>query len=160
VDTLFTAIGVMGRKRLPRNAMSQTAACTEFFRLWMRKWVRCPRKTRKTVNLGRPATTNYIAVMNRSEAVNWLKGCADAVKARGATSLYLFGSAVRDEARAGSDFDLFIDYDLNKKFSLVDLVGIKLLLEDAFGVDVDLTTRDSLHPMLRKDIERSAVRVF
>jgi predicted nucleotidyltransferase len=44
--------------------------------------------------------------------------------------------------------------------TIVDLVGIKLLLEDALGVAVDVTTRDSLHPMLRKDIEQSAVRVF
>jgi len=43
---------------------------------------------------------------------------------------------------------------------LVDLAGIKLFLEDALGVDVDVTTRDSLHPMLRKNIEQSAVRVF
>ncbi|MFL4982248.1 MAG: nucleotidyltransferase family protein [Xanthobacteraceae bacterium] len=98
--------------------------------------------------------------MNRNEAIARLKGCTDAVKARGATSLYLFGSAARDEAKAGSDLDLFVDYDPNKKFSLVDLVGIKLLLEDALGVEVDVTTRDSLHPMLRKDIEQSALRVF
>jgi len=98
--------------------------------------------------------------MNRNEAIAKLKGCADAVKARGATSLYLFGSAVRNEARPDSDLDLFIDYDPERKFSLVDLVGIKLLLEDELGTQVDVTTRDSLHPMLRKDIESSAVRVF
>ena len=98
--------------------------------------------------------------MNRSEAVSRLKGCAEAVKARGATSLYLFGSAARDEARADSDLDLFIDYDPQKKFSLVDLVGIKHLLEDSLGVAVDVTTRDSLHPKLRQDIEKSALRVF
>jgi predicted nucleotidyltransferase len=98
--------------------------------------------------------------MTRNEAVSKLKDCADAVKARGATSLYLFGSTVRDEAVSDSDVDLFVDYDPNKKFSLVDLVGIKFLLEDALGLAVDVTTRDSLHPMLRKNIEQSAVRVF
>jgi hypothetical protein len=98
--------------------------------------------------------------MNKDEAMAKLKGCADAVRARGATSLYLFGSAVRDAAKADSDLDLFIDYDPEKKFSLVDLVGIKLLLEDRLGMEVDVTTRDSLHPMLRGDIEQSAVRVF
>ena len=98
--------------------------------------------------------------MNRKDAIARLKACADAVKARGATSLYLFGSTVRGEAKGGSDIDMFIDYDPRKKFSLVDLAGIKLYLEDTLGVDIDVTTRDSLHPMLRKDIEESAVRVF
>jgi len=98
--------------------------------------------------------------MNRNEAIAKLKGCADAVKARGATSLYLFGSAARDEATVESDLDLFVDYDPQRKFSLVDLVGIKHFLEDSLGVAVDVTTRDSLHPMLRKDIEKSAMRMF
>lgn len=98
--------------------------------------------------------------MNRSEAIAKLAGHADAIRARGAVSLYLFGSVVRDEAKIESDLDLFIDYDPGKKFSLVDLVGIKLYLEDELGLEVDVTTRDSLHPALRDGIEKSAVRVF
>ena len=34
------------------------------------------------------------------------------------------------------------------------------LLEDELGMRIDVTTRDGLHPMLRQDIEQSAVRVF
>jgi len=37
---------------------------------------------------------------------------------------------------------------------------MKHRLEDLVHQRVDLTTRDSLHPLLRGDIERSAVRVF
>jgi predicted nucleotidyltransferase len=98
--------------------------------------------------------------MNKREAIAGLKRHAEAVKALGATSLYLFGSVARDEAKEQSDLDLFIDYDPEGKFSLLELVGIKLLLEDKLGVNVDVTTRDSLYPMLRADIEHSAVRVF
>ena len=98
--------------------------------------------------------------MNRRETIAKLKTHADAVKALGATSLYLFGSVARDEAKTRSDLDLFIDYDPEGKFSLLELVGIKLLLEQKLGVRVDVTTRDSLHPLLRADIEQSAVRVF
>lgn len=98
--------------------------------------------------------------MNKREAVAKLKRHADAVRALGATSLYLFGSVARNEAKTRSDLDLFIDYDPDSKFSLLELVGIKLLLEEKLGVQVDVTTRDSLHPMLRADIEQSAVRVF
>ncbi|HEV7245885.1 MAG TPA: nucleotidyltransferase domain-containing protein [Shinella sp.] len=98
--------------------------------------------------------------MTKNEAIARLKQQADAVRALGATSLYLFGSVARDEAGASSDLDLFIDYDRDRTFSLVDLVGIKLLLEDELGGDVDVTTRDSLHPKLKGRIEHSAIRIF
>lgn len=98
--------------------------------------------------------------MRKHDAINALKQQAEAVKALGATSLYLFGSTLRDGATADSDLDLFIDYDLARRFSLVELVGIKQLLEQRLGVPVDVTTRDSLDPLLRRRIEASAERVF
>lgn len=107
-----------------------------------------------------PVLLAYDHGMIRAEAIDKLQRQATAVKARGATSLYLFGSTVRDEAHSGSDIDLFLDYDSAKKFSLFDLAGIKNLLEDELGIRIDVTTRDSLHPALRQQIERSAVRVF
>jgi predicted nucleotidyltransferase len=98
--------------------------------------------------------------MNRNEAIEKLRQQADAIRALGATSLYLFGSVARDEAGPSSDLDLFIDYDPDKKFSLVDLTGIKLFLEDELSTDVDVTTRNSLHPRLKDKIEHSAIRIF
>jgi hypothetical protein len=98
--------------------------------------------------------------MNKTEAIVSLKRQADAVKAMGATSLYLFGSVVQDQAEPASDIDLFIDYDPDSRFNAFDLVGIKQFLEEKLGVEVDITTRDGLHPMLRADIEQSALRVF
>ncbi|PII38752.1 DNA polymerase III subunit beta [Sinorhizobium meliloti CCBAU 01290] len=38
--------------------------------------------------------------------------------------------------------------------------GIKQFLEEKLSIEVDVTTRNSLRPMLRTDIEKSAVRVF
>ena len=98
--------------------------------------------------------------MKKAEAIRKLQAQADAIKALGATALYLFGSTGRDEAKPRSDLDLFVDYDPNGRFNAFDLVDIKLLLEAKLGTEVDVTTRDSLHPKLRADIERSAVRVF
>lgn len=77
----------------------------------------------------------------------------------GATALYIFGSTVRDEAVQTSDLDLFIDHEPGN-FSLIELVGIQQFLEQELAVVVDLTTRNSIHPMLRADIERSAVQVY
>jgi predicted nucleotidyltransferase len=98
--------------------------------------------------------------MTRSEAIIQLRAHAADVRDMGATSLYLFGSTARDDARPDSDLDLFIDYDPESRFNGLDLVGIKLFLEERLGTDVDVTTRDSLHPRLRARIERSAVKVF
>ncbi|MGH7935786.1 MAG: nucleotidyltransferase family protein [Chthoniobacterales bacterium] len=98
--------------------------------------------------------------MERSDAIAALKEQASTVKALGATALYLFGSTARDDARLGSDLDLFIDYDRGSRFSLIELVGIKQLLERRLGVPVDLTTRDSLDPLLKDKIEASAERIF
>ncbi|MBS0276198.1 MAG: nucleotidyltransferase domain-containing protein [Proteobacteria bacterium] len=98
--------------------------------------------------------------MRREDAIAALRNEADAVKARGATALYLFGSTARDNARDESDVDLFIDYTHGAGFSLIDLLGIKHHLEDRLGVAVDVTTRDSLHPLLKKKIEDAAERVF
>ncbi len=98
--------------------------------------------------------------MKRDIALRELNQRADALKAMGATSLYLFGSTVRDEATDRSDIDLFIDYDRESRFSLIDLVGIKLFLEDELQLPVDVTTRDSLHPLLSDRIQQDAVRVF
>jgi uncharacterized protein len=98
--------------------------------------------------------------MTRVEAITRLKDRAIAIRALGATSLYLFGSMARDEARPQSDLDVFIDYDPKSRFNAFDLAGIKQYLEDELKVPVDVTTRDGLHPMLKAKIERSAIRIF
>lgn len=98
--------------------------------------------------------------MNRSEAIAKLRGYADVARARGATSLYLYGSTSRDEAGPRSDLDLFIDYDPSTRFNALDLIELKMMLEAALHTHVDLTTRDGLHPALRDRIEQSATRVF
>jgi hypothetical protein len=98
--------------------------------------------------------------MRKQEAVSVLRAQTDAVRALGATSLYLFGSTARDDAGPTSDIDLFVDYDSSSRFSLIELVGIQQLLEARLGVHVDVTTRDSLDPLLRERIEVSADRIF
>jgi predicted nucleotidyltransferase len=98
--------------------------------------------------------------MNHQQAISRLTDCAASVRARGATALYLFGSIARDEARPDSDLDLFVDYDPAQNFSLIDLAAIKNLLQQHLAIEVDVTTRDSLHPLLRDEIERTAIRVF
>jgi predicted nucleotidyltransferase len=98
--------------------------------------------------------------MRRQDAISLLSLQADNLKARGATAAFLFGSTARDEATRDSDIDLFIDIEPGRKFSLLDLAGIKRLLSEKLGVDIDVTTRASLHPKLRQEIERGALQIY
>jgi predicted nucleotidyltransferase len=98
--------------------------------------------------------------MRRDEIIARIRKHADAIRAEGATSLYLFGSAARDDMGPKSDVDVFVDYDPDSRFSLLNMSGIRLIVMDDIGRDVDITTRDSLHPLLRDKILADAVRVL
>lgn len=62
----------------------------------------------------------------------------------------IFGSFVRGEAKEASDIDILVK--LGKDKSLLDLVGLKLDLEETLKRKVDVLTYDSLHPLLRDRI--------
>ena len=98
--------------------------------------------------------------MRRDEVIEQLKQHERAIRALGAASLYLYGSHARDEAREDSDVDVFVDKDPDHRFGFLEYTGLIIMLEDIFGRSVDVSTRNSLHPMLRADIESTAIRVF
>lgn len=98
--------------------------------------------------------------MDKQEVLTRLAPVEAAIRAMGADSLYVFGSTVRGEAKGDSDVDLFLDPSPDGSFSLLDLVATRRMLENALGRQVDVTTRDGLHPLIRDRIEREAERVF
>jgi predicted nucleotidyltransferase len=98
--------------------------------------------------------------MRRDDIIAKLKEAEPALRARGASALYLFGSHARNEARSDSDVDVFIDKDPSRKFGFDEFMDIYFLLQERLGSGVDYGTRDGLHPVLRPAIEREAVRIF
>ena len=98
--------------------------------------------------------------MTRDEIVARIRKHADAIRAEGATALYLFGSAAREEMGPTSDIDVFVDYDPESRFSLLNLSGIRLIVMDELNREVDITTRSSLRAPLRDKIIADAVRVL
>ncbi len=64
----------------------------------------------------------------------------------------LFGSVVRGELTDESDIDILIEFKGRK--SLLDLVGLKLELEEMLKRKVDILTYNSLHPLLKDRILR------
>ncbi|MGC8832135.1 MAG: type VII toxin-antitoxin system MntA family adenylyltransferase antitoxin [Thermoproteota archaeon] len=64
----------------------------------------------------------------------------------------IFGSFAREEEREDSDIDILVEFEGER--SLLDLVGLKMDLEEALGRKVDVLTYKSLHPLLKDRILR------
>ncbi len=95
--------------------------------------------------------------MKRDELVRLLGSQQKELCRFGVKSLALFGSVVRDEARAGSDVDILVEFEGRATFE--QYIGLKFFLEDLLGSKVDLVTRKSLKPRLRPYVEKEAVYV-
>jgi predicted nucleotidyltransferase len=102
---------------------------------------------------------NASRAIRRSEVLSRLKAMEPRLRALGLRSLHVFGSTARDDARPDSDVDVFVEFETGAAIGW-DFAGAPELLGRELGRPVDLTTRRALHPFLREDIEREAVRVF
>jgi predicted nucleotidyltransferase len=74
--------------------------------------------------------------------------------ANGATRVRVFGSVAHGSAKADSDLDLLIDLEPGR--DLLDLVAIKLDLEDLLGRRVHLVTEAALSPYIRDAVLHDA----
>jgi predicted nucleotidyltransferase len=101
----------------------------------------------------------YNPDMKRDDAIAKLRQHEAELKALGVQRLYLFGSTARGEARDDSDIDLFFDYRKGE-LSLFDLMDVKERAVRILGQKADIMTRDSLHRLLRPEIEATALRIF
>jgi len=97
--------------------------------------------------------------MKRDDAIARLREHEAELKRLGVESLFLFGSTARDDAAADSDVDLFFDYEKGK-LGLFELMDVKACATRILKREADIMTRDSLHKLLRSQIEASALRVF
>ena len=98
--------------------------------------------------------------MNRNSLIETLNAYDAALRENGATALFVFGSRARGAERDDSDLDLFIDYDPAVKIpNMFRLMQIEEKISATLGIPVTITTRDALHPLMKKNIERDAVRV-
>ena len=97
--------------------------------------------------------------MNRADIIRALKLHEAELKKLGVEHLFLFGSVARGDAKVDLDVDLFFDH-ARGQLGLYELMDVKERAQKILGRRTDIMTRASLHPMLRKRIEESALRVF
>lgn len=72
------------------------------------------------------------------------------LRRQGVTKAAFFGSFATGKARKRSDIDILVN--LKKDKSLLDLVGLKLELEEKLGRKVDVLTYNGIHPLLKDRI--------
>jgi uncharacterized protein len=97
--------------------------------------------------------------MHRDLVIEKLRTHADAIRAYGVTTLYLYGSTARGDAGEASDVDLFADVDY-QRFGFIPFMDLRDYLATLLDCKVDFTTRNALHADLRDRVIRSAIKVF
>jgi len=99
-----------------------------------------------------------MAVVSRAQTLQLLATSKPELAKRfGVKRLALFGSTVRDTARANSDVDVLVAFD--GPATSARYFGVQFFLEDLLGRSVDLVTEKALRAELRPFIEREAQHV-
>lgn len=94
--------------------------------------------------------------MRRTEALRIIAEHEAELRDLGVRSLSIFGSVARDEAGAGSDVDVLVEFD--RPVGFFHLFDVQEQLELFLGCKVDLVTPGGLRPELKQVILAEAVR--
>ena len=97
--------------------------------------------------------------MKRDEILTYLKrNKRELAQQYGVTSIGLFGSYARNDAREDSDLDIAIEMIPEMK-SLQNFLGLKRTLEKHFGISVDLGFESTLKPLVRDQVKNEILYV-
>jgi predicted nucleotidyltransferase len=95
--------------------------------------------------------------VNKEYLINFLRENLTIIKSYGVTSLALFGSFARDEAKSTSDLDLLVEFQ--GKVTFDQYMDLKFFLEDNLGLSVDLVTKKMLKSQIINSVEKDAIYV-
>jgi uncharacterized protein len=103
---------------------------------------------------------NDVADITLEQLLAKLRAVAPALKAEGVTKLALFGSRTRGDARPDSDLDVLIDTTSRGTSPPFDYFKVLHLIEDATGLQAQISMRDLLKPRITERIADDLVEVF
>jgi uncharacterized protein len=101
-----------------------------------------------------------VADITLEEIIAKLREIAPAIKAEGVTRLAVFGSRARRDARPDSDLDILIDTVTRETSPVFDLFKVMHLIEDATGLQAQISMRHLLKPRVSERIADDLTEVF
>src|SRR5260370_13749617 len=90
----------------------------------------------------------YIQNMRRDDVIAKLKQTEPALRGFGVAALYLFGSHARDEAKSGSDVDVFVDPPPGRDLGFLPFMDAYETIHKAFvdAVEMGYSTLTGFSP--------------
>ena len=98
--------------------------------------------------------------LKREELIKELRSLRSRFERDGVTHMTLFGSRARRDNRADSDVDVMIDVAQDKPFSLLDLVGVSLIIQDELGLEASVVMRRSIPDDFAEETKPDLIEVF
>jgi uncharacterized protein len=98
--------------------------------------------------------------MTRDDIIAAIRRNADAIKGKGVSKLAIFGSRARDDYRPDSDIDVLVEIEPDTSFSLLNLIDVEQIIEDATGLQAQATVRRSAHPHSAQQIADDILEIF
>jgi hypothetical protein len=98
--------------------------------------------------------------MTREEIIAAIRGNSEAIKAAGVTKLAIFGSRARGDHRTDSDIDVLIEVEPDASFSILNLIGVEHIIQDATGLQTQATMPRSMAPRFAQRIADDILEVF
>jgi len=87
-------------------------------------------------------------MLNKDEILRKLRENRERTEKYGAGRIGLFGSYVKNEQKEGSDVDLLVEFEEDKK-TFDNYMELKFFLEDLLGQKTDLVISDALKSRLK-----------
>ena len=101
-----------------------------------------------------------VADISLEEIIAKLREIAPAIRAEDVTKLAVFGSRARGDGRPDSDLDILIDTVPLGFSPTFDLFKVMHLIEDATGLQTQISMRDLLKPRITERIADDLIEVF